>query len=168
MNKRPDFSPEQLEYFEELDNEKQVRFEGRIAREILSGLGFSRTVIAYLDKLAIEKTGVDEGFSPEWVSDHLMCPITFMAIKEFSINKEGGFPSLEWLLDHGTFGKFTSTFLKTWEEAKARFHSEFVAVCVRPNWAKRTLVMHNYAAVTRYALAYAMRRPGFCGLAMTV
>lgn len=142
-------SAEQLAYFEALDEEKQQRYERRVAEEILSGLGFTRSQVVVMEHVARDETGVEHALTPEWVSHHLSCPVAFMAIKDYRINAQGGFPTPEWLLNHVSFGKFSLAFLKTWEEAKSRF-DRYVAVCIRPAWAERTLVMHNYDAVTRY------------------
>ena len=153
MSDVPWDSPEAQAYFAQEDDNKQRRYEYRITKEILRGLGFQAPRIAELET---ESSGVDnhDEFTPEWISERLRLFVSFRAVKDFWLNKSHiGFPDPNYLITHQGRRATSKAGNKTWEqvwdelwgESVRRFSdSTYVAVCFRPSWAEETIALHNW------------------------
>ncbi len=147
-----DLTPERAAYFEELDGEKQGRFDQRISREILKLMGVKPVAISILSKMSEQEAHPALPFSPEWVSDMVGSPIIFRAVKDYEVNKEGGFPTPTQLLHKWlTGGRYRRSWYMLWGETLDRHKStgKNLAACFRPCWAKETMVIHDYEPMLR-------------------
>jgi len=138
------------EFWEEIDNEKQIRYDERIARELLKLFGIPISTTQRLKNQSLE--GVNpkaQGFTPEWVSWYLTCPIIFHAFKDYRL-ADAEFLSPEQILWSSTLGpKWDRIWTRLWRSVRSEFPSStYVAVCFRPGWGRGTMVVHNYSPMT--------------------
>lgn len=144
-------------FFEGENSVKQDRYDSRIAKEICKRLGYSAFETRFLEQAA--SSGDAYGFTPEWVSDYLHCPIFFSAVRDFWLEKANStfFPDPTRLLKRKGRKNVSrkSTRAKTWSQVweelwgsmKCHSNEKRLAVCFRPKWAEQTLVLHNYNMV---------------------
>ena len=138
--------PNAQSFFDAQDAAKQERYSHRIAREIAKGLGITGV---RLSSLELQAKADCKSFDPHWLSDRLMSPVMFRAVKDYDTEKL--FPGPDWLMTHKTMGPaFERQWSNIWTETKERYEGYKVAACFRPEWASRTLAVHNYD-VARYA-----------------
>lgn len=141
------------DFLDKLEQDKHERFDARVAEQVLKGLHIFGASIALLRGIAQDQGTEVDGFTPEWVSDYLSCPVTFRAVKDFRLDTEDGFPDPLWLMSHYTYGpRFSAIWRAVWNETFDRFggSSQYIAAVFRPKYAKGLLVLHNYEPVTRY------------------
>ena len=128
--------------FDELNSEKQARFERQVCQRILKEFGASDEGIAALQREADEAASVVDGLRPEWLSDQLGLPMTIRAVRNFVVEQRGAFPPPTWfehhtLDDSPTLRKLWSGL---WTETIDRFGGNMgrsrVAVVFRPYWAR--------------------------------
>jgi hypothetical protein len=144
-------NPERDAILQALDDDKQERYDSRIARIVMKHYGLSVAQIVTLNRRAKDTTGED--ITPQWLCDQLSCPVIFRAVKDFRFSKDDGFPNPAWLMDHFTLGRFAPIWTKLWDET-LELHGRdgrSLAVCFRPKWASGDMVLHEYLPVTRYS-----------------
>jgi len=147
------FDDDQAEYFEERDNDKQMRYDTRITREIARGLSLSTLSIKALESRVRDGATQATGFTPEWLSDELHCPILFRALRDYHLETgKDAFPAPTYLLSRqGRRGQqWAKIWDKLWLDTQKSFPDTYLAVCFRPKWAEHTVVLHNYDPILRH------------------
>jgi len=145
------FDPSVELHYEESDNKKQKTYERRIAHEIAKSFGIQAVQRSILERQANAHTADVDGFSPEWLSDHVNCPIMFHAIRDYHLEQGASsyFPQPNSLLNRkGRRGEaWSASWDKLWADHRAAYPDCFLAVCFRPKWAEHTVVIHNYVSI---------------------
>ncbi len=140
-------------FFENINTDKQIRYEERVARQLLKLWGVPASTSSWLQRKAA-KGAADriEGFTPEWISEYYNCPIYFKAYKDYAIDKDehGEFLSPAdslWYVPMGP--KWNRVWVEMWESFRESMSDsgECIAVCFKPCWARATMVVHDYAQV---------------------
>ncbi len=128
--------------FDKVNSVKQARFERRVCKKLLRVLGASEVGIALLQRQGDEGAPVICGFSPEWLSYELNCPVTIRAVRDFVLEQRDAFPPPSWF-EHNTLDDrptLRNLWTKLWTETIDRFGGNTgrcpVAVVFRPYWAR--------------------------------
>lgn len=143
-------SPSRAAYFEQLDSDKQDRYDNRIANEILKLMNVKSASIALLRRSSDLDGSSDGSLTPEWVSSTLNSPVVFRAVKNYEIEKKSVFPTPTQLVNKFLHGnKYKKAWNELWLETLDRHgnSSLYCASCFRPTWAKHTMAVHNYDKV---------------------
>lgn len=135
-------SVERDAFFAKLGEQKQERFEATVCRAILRGFGISNVSAALLEKTAERGAGDTGGFTPEWLSDHLGCPIVFRAVRD--TQAADSVVSLQWLFEHRLEHRASKFWTHLWEESLDRYGERCICVCFKASWSSKQLCLHNY------------------------
>lgn len=130
-------------FFDELDSDKQASFESRMCVNILRGLGFTHVEIASLRSEASAYATQVTGFTPEWISDRIACPMTFRAVADRRISD--CVPTFEHLVMRGwpNSKRAGRAFEAIWSETVDRFGSGILCVGFRIMAVRDIVVLHN-------------------------
>lgn len=146
-----ELDPELEAYFEKSNASKQLRYDARIAHEILKFMGLG-AMGGVLKSLAARECSDDDAFNPEWLVEHIRCPIYFRAIRDFHLEQRNSLPDPVALIHKWTMmGKWRKAWDEVWQETldRAIAHRPYVAACFRPSWAEDTIALHNYEHLIR-------------------
>jgi hypothetical protein len=135
-------------FFDEIDNQKQERFDERVTHYICKQLGLSGVEISYLRSNASKEKSALDGFTPEWLSEALVLPITFFAVKDYLLEKKDLFPEPLWLLEHRIDGKKCRKFYnKLWADIVPDDGFGYAGCVFRTKWSNGLICLHNYKPV---------------------